>query len=529
MKVSLILFCFSVIIYTTYSTQCSTQPFGEAGIYNLYSLSTIYGCNSDVQGRVAANGPIFYTNYDVGLLNQVSEMYSLVSSSTIDFTSGSVWHGGVIGGDVSNIFNVGIMDDGTANLSDECCNDTECDLCVSTDEASLPIDFDTTSSDLLALSLYWLDLPQTSGATVEYLYQGVTLTCSSDDFNHFVGVDLNGITSATIICHESATVLIDYTIETVSATNMDFIFEGGITSSQVIHHFCGPTLEISGVHLEGTVFAPWSDVFFSNGLITGSVFAGAFVGSNDVVSEISAADSDSCAKFSGGHAITTDATGALLFDEEPQALFVQTDDGTATITGVARSGDVAFDVEVTLSGYSSTPPPDSPKLELLTTCYVSDGGSIDPATWEYYEDITGTFTGTPGSTYEGAVIEISRMGPSAQVGYGANGKNVDDGLSFWFTFETIVQSATPFQQSGYGDFNLDKTVIEDATCPDGQINRDPFDGCVPTMQEYICCEYQNGSIINSFCAEDSCVEIVGWNLIASHSVSNCESCTCPTA
>ena len=65
-----------------YANACTNEPFGEAGLYNLYSLSTIYGCNSDVEGRVAANGPIVLENYSVGLLNQVNEWYSLVCHFT---------------------------------------------------------------------------------------------------------------------------------------------------------------------------------------------------------------------------------------------------------------------------------------------------------------------------------------------------------------------------------------------------------------------------------------------------------------
>ena len=420
------------------------------------------------------------------------------------------------------------MLDGTANLSNDCCADSECDLCVNTNEAPLPLDFDQTSANLLALSLYWIDLPATEGATVEYLYQSLTLTCSSsNDFNHFSGVHLDGVTSVTINCPASSTVLIDYTIDTVSVQNLDFIFQGGVVSSHVIHHFCGSTLTVSGVNVEGTVFAPWSDVYFPQGLITGPVIAGAFVGSDDEVSEVSAAYNDECGKYGDGHAIISGPTGSMLFEDNPQPVFVQNDDGTATITGRARNGDIAFDVEMLLTGFSATAPADSPKLELKDSCYVSNGGSVDPSTWQYYEGITGTFTGVEGSTYEGAVVNIFRKGPSAQVGLGANGKNQAEGLSFWFDFETVTQGENQFPASGYGDFNLDMTTVENAGCPNGQINRAPFEGCCPTTQVYVCCQYQKGTIVNAFCAEDSCVNIDGWTLLTSDTVDNCDSCGCP--
>jgi len=76
-KLAIICVCLVTMSFV-YANACTNEPFGEAGLYNLYSLSTIYGCNSDVEGRVAANGPIVLENYSVGLLNQVNEWYSLV-------------------------------------------------------------------------------------------------------------------------------------------------------------------------------------------------------------------------------------------------------------------------------------------------------------------------------------------------------------------------------------------------------------------------------------------------------------------
>jgi len=510
-------------------SDCDLSPFEDAGLYNLYSLSSVYGCESDVEGRVAANGPIFFENYSVGLKNQVNEWYSLVSSSVINFTSGAVWHGGVIGSSVDNLDNVGIMIDGTTQRSNECCSDAECDVCVSTEEASLPIDFERMDSHLLELSLFWIDLPATEGSTVEYLYQSLTLTCASGSFNHFTGVHLEGVTSIEIICEESASVVIDYTIETVAMQNLGITLSGGISASKIIHHFCGPTLTISGVEVLGVVFAPWSDVYFPQGLITGQVFAGAFIGSGESVSNVSEADNDECGKYGDGHAIITAATGSMVFDAEPQAVFVQNDDGTATITGVARNGDIVFNAEAILSAYTTEAPAGSPKEELKSECYISNGGNVNPATWEYYEVVSGTLTGAADSKYEGAVVSFTRKGPAAQVGLGANGKNQGNGLSFWFDYELVEQSSVnAFPQSGYGDFNLDANQVS-SSCPKGQINRNPFDGCVPSMRTLVCCRYASNGIENNFCAENVCATIPGWDLVFSSSVDNCQECTCPQA
>ena len=75
---SILLLAIVCIFAGVNASSCSTDPFGDAGLYNLYSLSTVNGCQSDVQGRVAAHGAVFLENYDVGLVNQVNEWYSLV-------------------------------------------------------------------------------------------------------------------------------------------------------------------------------------------------------------------------------------------------------------------------------------------------------------------------------------------------------------------------------------------------------------------------------------------------------------------
>lgn len=418
------------------------------------------------------------------------------------------------------------MIDGSVNRSNECCSDSECGYCVDTEEAELPLDFSQVSAYLINLSSYWTSLPQTEGASANTLYQELTLTCGSDDFNHFTDVSLDGITSYVIDCSETSTVLISYTSDTVAVQNLGLSLVGGVTGNRVIHHFTGATLIVSGVNVIGSIFAPETDLFFPQGLITGQVFVGAFVGSSEVVSSVSKADSDSCALYGGGHAITSTATGALVFDSEPQAIFVQNDDGSASISGVASNSEGSFDVEVLLFGYTTNTPPNSPKEELSSSCYAQNGGSVDTDSWEYYETITGTMTGVAGTGYEGVEMILSRMGPSAQVGYGANGKNVGDGLSFWFTFELNSENPS-FPTSGTGDFNLDKDILTNGACPNGQINRNPFVGCCPTSRQLVCCLYEKQGITNNFCAETECVSIPGWNLLSSSLIDDCSECSCP--
>jgi hypothetical protein len=145
----------------------------------------------------------------------------------------------------------------------------------------------------------------------------------------------------------------------------------------------------------------------------------------------------------------------FVFD--PPASLETRPDGTASLTGTAYSRanptwEIAVDVE--LSGFTTTPPSGSPKLELRSEAYASAGGPVDPSTWGYYPDFSGVVVGA--GELEGAVWSLTRRGPAYQVGPGANGKNAADGGSGWFnwTEESPPTGPLSFAASGHGDFNL---------------------------------------------------------------------------
>jgi len=158
----------------------------------------------------------------------------------------------------------------------------------------------------------------------------------------------------------------------------------------------------------------------------------------------------------GGHALVLNgaggqyicATGACEWEEDAA-------NGTAFITGVfhkAGNPNNYYTANITFAGYSSPSAPTpagSPKQELYSSAYVAGGGTVDPTTWAYYSTMTGTLTG--GGTKAGHVVNISRRGPSMQVGAGANGKNTNYGASGWINW---VRTAGP-SGSGVGDWNFD--------------------------------------------------------------------------
>ncbi|MFK8014057.1 MAG: SdrD B-like domain-containing protein, partial [Gammaproteobacteria bacterium] len=131
-----------------------------------------------------------------------------------------------------------------------------------------------------------------------------------------------------------------------------------------------------------------------------------------------------------------------LYDLDDGATFVQADDGTAVLQGTIRKQgehSYAFNVELTLSGRTDTPPPGSP--------YNPFGA--DPSDWQYYPNWTGSLTGIDWNT--GAHLSIVRRGASFQIGTGAsahNGEQDNNGGSGWFDWTANGQ---PNDCAHYGD------------------------------------------------------------------------------
>ncbi|NNE25598.1 MAG: hypothetical protein HKN09_02030, partial [Saprospiraceae bacterium] len=108
-------------------------------------------------------------------------------------------------------------------------------------------------------------------------------------------------------------------------------------------------------------------------------------------------------------------------------------DGSATLTGTAYNGGTTFEIDITYSGYATTPPSGSPKNNNCT--------STNATGWVYYTNMSGTLTS--GST----TYTLSRRGPAFQIGDGANITTTGFGASGWF-------DATNGGTSLNGDINI---------------------------------------------------------------------------
>jgi hypothetical protein len=149
------------------------------------------------------------------------------------------------------------------------------------------------------------------------------------------------------------------------------------------------------------------------------------------------------------------------------------------LTGTTRSltnFSSGFIVDVHFSGFTTTPP-EPPKTTLDPSAYIQNGGPVDPSTWVFYTEFHGTLTGF--GIWDGLVLSITRRGPAFQVGIGANDKNVNFGMSGWFTWTVLSQpnSGRPVPTTGIGDFNLD-CLPPPCPCPPCEIGY-PFASANP--------------------------------------------------
>ena len=190
----------------------------------------------------------------------------------------------------------------------------------------------------------------------------------------------------------------------------------------------------------------------------------AFTANAATVEQYSVTDavSDAYGQYGGGHSLTLLGT---QYSFEAGAYFTIDDDGSASLTGRLSNADSSsvFDVSMDFQEYDPTPAGHSPKRELIDAAYSDHvpPGPVDTDTWRFWELILGTLSDTGGAV----IYDITSMPAdesfSFQSGEGANGKNINFGLSGWMF---VTDRATSTTQCGPGnggacDFNLDLTAV----------------------------------------------------------------------
>ncbi len=110
------------------------------------------------------------------------------------------------------------------------------------------------------------------------------------------------------------------------------------------------------------------------------------------------------------------------FSTTTSASFITYDNGTAHYTAVASNGSDTVKVDITFSGYTTTPPQDSPKENWCSP--------HDTSAWAYWTETTGTVVSEQHGTYI-----LTRKGPAFQLGNGADVTREGFGASGWFDMD----------------------------------------------------------------------------------------------
>jgi len=181
------------------------------------------------------------------------------------------------------------------------------------------------------------------------------------------------------------------------------------------------------------------------------------------------AEAGPLSKYSGGHTLWVPAISKHLRFEPEGFVSQELPNGDLQVTGTVKDGALEFDIDWTFSDKSNTN--DNPKLFLIDSAYVENGGSVDPTTWMFYATVTGTMTGV-GGDWDGVVLTPSIRNYDAQIGVGANGKNTNLGFSSWIN---LLVSEAPnglpdgiwLNETLHGDIDID--LIDPTLCEEPEV------------------------------------------------------------
>ncbi len=232
---------------------------GPASDYNVFVFGNFISSNSDTEGNLAAGGNITLANYSVA--SQISgNAARLVVNGTLTASNGGVGNGqnGSIyaGGTLLSSFtaNGGVF-------------------------AQTLVDFSGAQTQYQNISNAWNAL--TANGSVGNNYGTLNLTGNSSELNVFDidGAELTASNTINISAPSNSTVLIN-----VGGTGQIFqngqVNLNGIDATHVIYNFYDATsLTLAGSkNPQGSILAPWANVFGGYGQLNGQLVAQSFNG-----------------------------------------------------------------------------------------------------------------------------------------------------------------------------------------------------------------------------------------------------------
>ena len=259
---------FAIVIVEAFELgPCTETPFATANAWDLFTFGDVTQQDTDNTGRGAVGGDANFLNYGVGLAlpGSAGARDDLVVGNDLTYTSGTVWSGNVVYGNTGTLTSVTLPN--------------------GTDFQGSPVDFAAAELYLQDASDYWSSIPDYNGTVTIQPWGGVFLNGTGTDINVF-NVPGSAVSSAVyfqINAPAGSSVLVNIDGTTNSMQNFGFSLQGGITRENVVFHFYETeTLTLSGIGIQGTVFAPDADILFNNGSIDGSMIGDTLTGNGEI-------------------------------------------------------------------------------------------------------------------------------------------------------------------------------------------------------------------------------------------------------
>lgn len=239
----------------------SIVDFGAATGFNVFVFDNISQPSSDTEGKVAAGGNAFFSNYSVGypLPNSNGTEDVLIVGGNLTFVSGGVYGGNVVYGNNTNLPQMVVSISDGALRKDS------------------PIDFSAAKTQLQTLSTTLSSNPQNGVDSMQY--GCIYLSGNNPFINVFniSGEDLDNANDMRINVPNSSVVLVN--IDGISIDWTGGLVLTGTTVNNVLYNFYeAENLVIHNIDVQGSVLAPFADVNFVSGVLNGQFIAKSVTG-----------------------------------------------------------------------------------------------------------------------------------------------------------------------------------------------------------------------------------------------------------
>ncbi len=303
---------------------------GLAGNFNAFIFQNANMQNSDIQGRFAIGQNANLMNYGVGtqLSNSHGGRDDLIVGGNLNFTNGQVFNGNIAYDGSSTLNSVGIPN-GTA-------------------KHAYDINFGYAETQLMNDSAAWG--ARAANGTFVNQWGGLTLTGTNSTLNVFnlTTSDLSNLWGITIKAPAGSSVLVNVSgTGPVSLQYMGFNLVGTDASHVVFNFTQATNITLSGIGFQGSILAPYANVEFNNGNLTGTLVANNLCGTGEF-HEVVPQFKIGCGCDSGS------LVGQVLVEDScDPGTMMPVHDATVILTGHNAFGSVNLTSHTSAGGYYS--------------------------------------------------------------------------------------------------------------------------------------------------------------------------------